>query len=104
VFLGDFGRVIYGARTLSPNPYVQYVSQRVVCNVLGRTLSDALRTLVLSTVDGNGLLFNRVYLTAVGVCERLRLAGGLYGATAADAYLVVVITPITYRMTYRMAL
>lgn len=89
VFLGDFGRVIYGARTLSPNPYVQYVSQRVVCNVLGRTLSDALRTLILSTVDGNGLLFNRVYLTAVGVCERLRLAGGLFGSTAADAYLVV---------------
>lgn len=89
VFTGDFGRVIYGARTLSPDPYVQYVSQRVVCNVLGRTLVDALRTLVLSTVDGNGLLFNRVYLTAVGVCERIRLAGGLYGATAADAYLVV---------------
>jgi len=89
VFTGDFGRVIYGARTLSPNPYVQYVSQRVVCNVLGRTLTDALRTLILSTVDGNGLLFNRVFLTAVGVCERLRLAGGLYGATAADAYLVV---------------
>lgn len=89
IFTGDFGRVIYGARTLSPNPYVQYVSQRVVCNVLGRTLVDALRTLILSTVDGNGLLFNRVYLTAVGVCERIRLAGGLYGATGADAYLVV---------------
>ncbi len=89
VFNGDFGRVIYGARTLSPNPYVQYVSQRVVCNVLGRTLTDALRTLVLSTIDGNGVLFNRVFITATGVCERLRLAGGLYGATAADAYLVV---------------
>lgn len=89
VFTGDYGRVIYGARTLSPDPYVQYVSQRVVCNVLGRTLVDALKSLVLSTVDGNGLLFNRVYLTAVGVCERIRLAGGLFGATAADAYLVV---------------
>lgn len=89
VFFGDFGRVIYGARTLSPNPYVQYVSQRVVCNVLGRTLTDSLRSLVLSTVDGNGVTFNRVYVTAVGVCERIRLAGGLFGATAADAYLVV---------------
>lgn len=89
VFYGDFGRVIYGARTLSPNPYVQYVSQRVVCNVLGRTLTDSLRSLVLSTIDGNGVTFNRVYVTAVGVCERIRLAGGLFGATAADAYLVV---------------
>ena len=89
VFLGDFGRVIYGARTLSPNPYVRYVSQRVVCNVLGRTLVDACKTLVLSTVDGTGLTFNRVYITAVGVCERIRRAGGLFGVDAASAYLVV---------------
>lgn len=89
VFYGDFGRVIYGARTLSPNPYVQYVSQRVICNVIGRTLTEALRTLILSTTDGNGVTFNRVYVTAVGVCERIRRAGGLFGATASDAYLVV---------------
>lgn len=83
------GNVIWGARTLSTSSYFVYVTTRVILNVIEKTLQAAYRDFVFSTMDGLGALFSRVIGTANNILELVRLAGGLYGATASDAYLVV---------------
>lgn len=88
VFPGD-GVVMYGARTISTDPYYTFITTRIIFNVLNRTLRDALKRLVFTSVDGQGIVFGRIKTTAVTICERLRLAGALFGATPNDAYLVV---------------
>ncbi|MFB2938337.1 hypothetical protein ACE1B6_24080 [Aerosakkonemataceae cyanobacterium BLCC-F154] len=83
------GRVIYGARTVSNNPYYRFVSTRVIMNVLAGSLRGAFDSIIFSSVDGLGVLFGRIKQTAVQFCERLRLAGALFGATPDDAYLCI---------------
>lgn len=83
------GTVIYGARTVSVDPYYRYMATRVIMNVLDGTLAKSFDALVLSSVDGQGATFAVIKQTCVSVCEDLRTAGALYGATPADAYLVV---------------
>jgi phage tail sheath protein FI len=83
------GVVCYGARTLSVNPFYRFAATRVILNVLAGTLSRAYDSVVFSLVDGQGALFARVRQTAENLCEQLRQAGGLYGATPDEAYLVV---------------
>ena len=87
--LANKGTVVYGARTVSDSPYYTFVATRVIMNVLSRTLADALDELVFESVDGLGIVFARIKGTAAAVCERLRVAGALYGATPDDAYRVV---------------
>lgn len=83
------GTVVYGARTVSTSPFYRFVTVRVILNVLAGTLANAYPDVVFSSVDGIGALFSQLRLTAVDVCERLRQAGALYGATPEEAYLVV---------------
>ncbi len=83
------GNVVYGARTLSVNPYYTFAATRVVLNVLAGSLRTAFDSFLLSLVDGQGAMLGRVKTTAIAFCEQLRLAGGLYGATPQDAYLVI---------------
>lgn len=80
------GNVVYGARTVSSNQQYRYVTTRVIMNVLGHTLRTAFDDVIFSSVDGLGILFGRIKQTAAGICERLRLAGALFGATPDDAY------------------
>lgn len=87
--LTNKGAVIYGARTLSTSPYYRFMTTRVILNVLSGTLSRAFDEVVFSSVDGQGALFGRIKQTAIGICERLRQAGALFGATPEEAYLVV---------------
>ncbi|WP_414582390.1 hypothetical protein [Scytonema sp. PCC 10023] len=65
------------------------MTTRVILNILAGTLRGAFDSILFSTVDGQGMLFSRTKSTAVAVCEDLRTAGALYGATPEDAYLVV---------------
>lgn len=82
------GTVIYGARTVSTSPYYRFVTVRVIMNVLAGTLAGAFNEVVFSSVDGQAALFGRIKQTAITICERLRQAGALYGATPEEAYLV----------------
>jgi phage tail sheath protein FI len=81
--------VVYGARTLSVNPFYRFGATRVILNVLAGSLSDAFDSVLFTLVDGQGALFTRIRQTANNYCEQLRLAGGLFGATPEEAYLVV---------------
>jgi uncharacterized protein len=83
------GTVVYGARTLSVNPYYRFGATRVILNVLAGSLTDAFDSVLFTLVDGQGVLFNRVRQTANNYCEQLRRAGGLFGSTAEEAYLVI---------------
>lgn len=83
------GTVVYGARTLSVNPFYRFAATRVILNVLAGSLTDAFDSILFTLVDGQGVLFSRIRQTANNFCEQLRLAGGLFGATPAEAYLVV---------------
>lgn len=87
--LTGVGSVVYGARTVSVSPYYKWFTTRVILNVLEGTLRDSARTLVLRTVDGLGALFAQLKQTAATICERMRLAGALYGTTSDEAYLVI---------------
>ncbi len=83
------GIVVYGARTLSTSSYYRFGSVRVILNVLAGSLKKAFDNLLFTLIDGQGVLFSRIKQTAAAYCERLRLAGALYGASPSDAYLVV---------------
>ncbi len=83
------GTVIYGSRTLSKNPYYKFLTTRVIMNVLSGTLKNAFDEFIFSSVDGLGVLFSRVKLTCIAICEAMRSSGALFGATPAEAYLVV---------------
>lgn len=83
------GLVVYGARTLSANPYYKFLSTRIILSVLDGTLAKSFDDFIFSSVDGQGVLFGRIKQTCVEICENLRRAGALYGATPEDAYLVI---------------
>lgn len=87
--LPNKGTVVYGARTLATSTYYRFAAVRVILNVLAGTLQDSFDGFILSTIDGQGVMLSRIRQTANNVCEILRLAGGLYGATPEQAYLVV---------------
>ncbi len=82
------GVVIYGSRTLSTSPYYRFVTTRVIMNILAGTMRRSFDEFVFSSVDGLGILFSRIKLTCVGICEAMRKSGALYGSTPEDAYLV----------------
>lgn len=83
------GTVIYGARTVSVDPFYRYMATRVIMNVLNGTLDRAFDQLVLSSVDGQGAIFAAIKQTCMEVCENMRSAGAFYGNTPDAAYLVI---------------
>lgn len=82
------GILLWGARTLSTSSFYLFGNVRVILNVLAGTLSKAFDELIFSSVNGSGTTFGLIKGTASDICERLRVAGALYGATPQDAYLV----------------
>lgn len=83
------GTVVYGARTVSIDSNYRYLTTRVILNVLANTHRTAFDSLLFSSVDGLGVLFSRIKQTSVAICERLRLAGALFGANPDEAYKVI---------------
>jgi hypothetical protein len=83
------GLCVYGARTLSVNAIYKFCNTRVILNVYARSLYDTLAAsdLVFTTIDGEGVLFNRVKAVADELCYRLWEAGALFGASPEDAFL-----------------
>jgi hypothetical protein len=83
------GLCVYGARTLSVNAVYKFCNTRVILNVYARSLYDTLAAsdLVFTTIDGEGVLFNRVKAVADELCYRLWEAGALFGASPEDAFL-----------------
>lgn len=87
--LPGFGYVVYGSRTLSPSSFYIFATTRIIMNVLDRSLRDALRDVVFTSIDGQGATFARIKGTATQICESLRQAGALFGVTPEQAYRVV---------------
>lgn len=87
--LRNAGVVVWGSRTKTANQYFRFINQRVTFNVIARTLKDAFDGLIFYAVDGQGLLFLRIKETATQVMYRVWQAGGLYGRTPDEAFLVV---------------
>jgi phage tail sheath protein FI len=81
------GVVVYGARTLSTNSFYRFSATRIILNILAGTLRKSFDEQLFSLVDGQGALFARIEGTADTICESLRNAGALYGATPDEAYL-----------------
>lgn len=82
------GILLWGARTLSTSPFYLFGNVRTILNVLAGTLSKAFDELIFSSVNGSGVTFGLIKGTASDICERLRVAGALYGTTPQEAYLV----------------
>jgi len=83
------GNVIWAARTQSEQLLYRFITTRVIMNVLQGTLKGAYDSLLFLSIDGTGALFARIKGTTATICEDIRRAGGLYGATANEAYRVV---------------
>lgn len=83
------GFCIWGGRTVSANAYYTYVHTRIILNVLVGTLRSAFDEQLFNVVDGLGAMFSRIKGTGITICERMRVAGALFGNTPEDAYLVV---------------
>lgn len=83
------GIVIYGSRAKTNDSLFLFINQRVIFNVINKTLRQALSEVVFYAVDGRGVLFTRVKETASQVMYRLWVAGALYGSDPNSAYLVV---------------
>lgn len=80
---------VWGARTRSTNEYFRFINQRVIFNVVKRTLREAFDILLFDLVDGQGVLFRRIKDTAEEILYRIWQSGALYGATPGDAFLVI---------------
>lgn len=87
--LPNRGIVVYGAKSLSTNPYYRYVTVRTILNVIARAHRDAFDSLLFTTVDGSGALLATIKATSSDICERMRAQGALYGSTPGDTYLIV---------------
>ena len=83
------GIVLWGARVRSNDPAFKFINQRVIFNVLARTMVVALDSLLFQAVDGVGLVFQRIRQTAINICERFYVAGALFGPTSDQAYQVI---------------
>ena len=83
------GICLWGARVLSNDPAFRFINQRVIFNVLARTLVVALDSLLFQAIDGVGLVFQRVRQSAINICERFYQAAALFGASSDQAYRVI---------------
>lgn len=88
--LPNKGIVSWGARVRSSSPFYKFINTRIILNILERTMQDAFDDFLFNIIDGQGALFQRIRTTASTVCDRLYVAGLLYGATPADAYAVIL--------------
>ena len=83
------GIVIYGSRAKTTDSLFLFINQRVIFNVINKTLREALSEVIFYAVDGRGVLFTRVKETASQVMYRLWVAGALYGSDPNNAYSIV---------------
>ena len=89
-FKDGTGYLTWGAKTLSTSPFYIDIVTRLVLNVIARTARDAFRKFTFEVVSGyTGVTMNSATATAISIAERIFRAGGLFGVTSADAYLVV---------------
>lgn len=83
------GVCIWGARVRSNDSAFRFINQRVIFNVIARTLTIAYDSLVFNAIDGEGVLFQRIKGTGIRVMDRFYFAGALYGPTPGQAYQIV---------------
>lgn len=89
-FKDGTGYLTWGVKTLSTSTYYVDITTRIVLNVIARTARDAFREFMFNVVEGFfGVTLTSATATGVSILERIFRAGGLFGATSADAYLVV---------------
>lgn len=81
------GLVIWGARALTSDPTMRYVSDVMINYNLTKTLLNSTQFAVFEPNDPN--LWSRVKATCQGILETMRLSGALKG-TADEAYYVQV--------------
>ncbi|HEX8747391.1 MAG TPA: hypothetical protein VF717_09330 [Pyrinomonadaceae bacterium] len=80
---------IYGERLISPDSRVQMIHEIRTLNYLYYQLKASLQNIPFQTIDGSGQLFREAKSVCESICRQLWRAGGLYGATEEEAFLVV---------------
>lgn len=80
---------VWGSRNRSVDDNFRFVSDRVIFNVINRTLREAFDVLTFDQVDGQGILFQQIKDTAELILYRIWQAGALYGSTAARSFIVI---------------
>lgn len=89
-FKDGTGYITWGVKTLSTSSFYVDTVTRMVLNVIARTARDGYREFMFNVVEGfYGVTLNSAAATGVSIVERVFRAGGLFGATSQDAYLVV---------------
>jgi hypothetical protein len=86
--LPNRGIVVWGARTLSPNPLFKFVNTRAILNVLIDVLSRSFDDILFEQIDSAGTLYARVKSVASQVLSQFYRQGALFGTRPEQAYSV----------------
>ena len=87
--LPNRGIVVWGARTLSPNPLFRFINTRAILNVLIDVMGRSFDDILFEQIDSAGTVYARVKSIASQILGQFFRQGALFGSRPEQAYLVV---------------
>ncbi|MEW6212791.1 MAG: hypothetical protein AB1631_30980 [Acidobacteriota bacterium] len=90
-----YGLVQWAARTISPEVLYRFRHVRIILNVIAETLEIGLLPYVFKPFDGRGVLASEIKGSINNLLYSFWNADVLFGATAADAFLVRIDPDLT---------
>ncbi|XAI95762.1 tail sheath protein [Dolichospermum phage Dfl-JY23] len=85
----NYGIVVWGARTLSADPNIVFISTRIILNIVINTLNRGYDFDIFSAVGGAATVLDTIQRKTNVLLTTLYQAGLFYGATTADAFSVL---------------
>ncbi|AND75496.1 tail sheath protein [Nostoc phage N1] len=85
----NYGIVVWGARTLSADPNIVFISTRVILNIIVNTLNRGYDFFIFNSVGGAGETLNNIQRITNTLLTTLWQSGLLYGATTAESFSVL---------------
>lgn len=85
----NYGIVVWGARTLSADPNLVFISTRVILNIVINTLNRGYDNDIFNAVGGAATTLDNIQRKTNTLLTTLYQAGLFYGATTAEAFSVL---------------
>jgi hypothetical protein len=85
----NYGIVVWGARTMSENNLLVFVSTRVVMNVVINSLNKGFESFIFSAIGSQGTILADAQRKIIAILDIMWRGGLLYGNSPTDSYGVV---------------
>ncbi|QVQ57016.1 tail sheath protein [Anabaena phage Elbi] len=85
----NYGVVVWGARTLSADPNIVFISTRVILNIVINTLNRGYDFYIFNSVGGAATILDTLQRVTNILLTTLYEAGLFYGATTSEAFSVL---------------